>query len=107
MATATKKRPVTGGRGDTPIAPPPGKEFLTRNEAAYVVGLRVNHLAKLAMRGEGPPMVRVGGGMRHMRVKDASGNVQTVMRPTGSVRYSRQRLLEWMESHVVAGEGIE
>ena len=56
------------------------KEFLTRAEAAELLGLKVQSLANWAWRGEGPPLCKINQRL---------------------VRYERTTLLEWARSHTV------
>lgn len=56
------------------------KEFLTRAEAADLLGLQVQTLGNWAWKGEGPAMVKLNKRL---------------------VRYHRESLLEWARSHTV------
>lgn len=54
------------------------KQYLTRTEAAEMLGLKTQTLANWSWRGEGPPVV-------HLSQR--------------CVRYHRATLLEWAQSH--------
>lgn len=56
------------------------KQFLTRNEAAALLGLQTQTLANWAWRNEGPPVVALN---------------------KRCIRYERATLLEWARSHTV------
>jgi hypothetical protein len=100
MIQATKKTVVK--RRTQPHAPPEGVQFYTRPQAAFVLGVSVRQLDRLAMDGGGPPFVRMTESPRLVPVKDHSGKVVgRVHRAGGPVRYPKAELLKWAAARIV------
>lgn len=62
-------------------APPSAGEWLTAKQAAALMSVAVNTLARLRMHGDGPPYAKHGRGKQ------------------AAVRYKRSDLEAWMASH--------
>lgn len=87
---------------DMAVKPDADKTYLSRQEAAWLLGVSPKTLAIWADRGAGPHyFLMTGGGQGGQRTfttrNKKTGRVETTVRRTGIARYRRSEVERWIE----------